>query len=137
MYQVITLLSFASNNECLTLTLSLRVLMEMWHALADLGPVYTKHLCQRRYNSSMMLAILFSLKTMKSLQNGVAIHFQATLLLSIRTELLALSQSYRNNEADAWCKRTPNFFNFMQYLKKIGAPPPILGNPGSATVKSL
>ena len=34
-----TLLSLASNNECLTLTLSLRVLMEMWYALADLGPV--------------------------------------------------------------------------------------------------
>ena len=62
----------------------------------------------------------------------VATHFQATLLLSIRTELLALSQSYCSNGADAWCKRTPNFFNFMQYLKKFGAPPP---NPGKSWIR--
>ena len=37
---------------------------------------------------------------------------------------LALSQSYCSNEADAWCKRAPHFFNFMQYLKKFGAPSP-------------
>ena len=39
-----------------------------------LGLVYTKrHRCS---NSAMMLVILFSLKTMESLQNGVATHFQ-------------------------------------------------------------
>ena len=48
-----TLLSFASNNECLTLTLSLRVLVEMWHALADLGSVCTKRQRQRCHNSVM------------------------------------------------------------------------------------
>ena len=43
-----------------------------------LGPVYTKR--QRQYcdNSAMTLVILFTLKTMESLQNGVATHFQAT-----------------------------------------------------------
>ena len=41
----------------------------------------------------MMLAILFSLKTIESLQNRVATHFQAALLFSMRTESLATSQS--------------------------------------------
>ena len=34
----------------------------------------------------MTLAILLSLKTMELLGNGVATHFQSTLLLSMRTE---------------------------------------------------
>ena len=53
---------------------------------AYLGPIYTKH--QRQYcdNSGMMLAVLFSLKTMELLQNGVATYFQATPLISMRTE---------------------------------------------------
>ena len=43
-------------------------------------------------NAAMTLAILFSLKTMKSLQNGFATHFQVTLLFSMRTESQASSQ---------------------------------------------
>ena len=43
--------------------------------LCDLGSVYTKRQCQRCDNFVMMLAILFSLKTVESLQNGVATIF--------------------------------------------------------------
>ena len=39
----------------------------------------------------MTLAILFSLKTMESPQNGVATYFQVTPLISMRTESLASS----------------------------------------------
>ena len=53
--------------------------------------------------SASMLAILFSLKTMESLQNGVATHFQATPLFSMRTILLA-SSTCHSADADAWCK---------------------------------
>ena len=42
-------------------------------------------------NAAMTLAILFSLKTMESLQNGVATHFQATPLFSMKTESQASS----------------------------------------------
>ena len=57
-------------------------------------------------NAAMTLAILFSLNTMKSLQNEVATHFQATPLFSMKTESHASSQSCRNIDADAWCKQT-------------------------------
>ena len=56
-----------------------------------LGPVNTKRRCQCCDDFAMMLAIVFSLKTMKSLQIGVATHFQMTPLFSTRTELLASS----------------------------------------------
>ena len=52
----------------------------------------------------MTLAILFSLKTMESLQNGVATYFQLIPLISMRTESQALSLSCRSVDADAWCK---------------------------------
>ena len=50
-------------------------------------------------------SVLFSLKTMESLQIGVTTHFWATPLFSMRTVLLASLQSYRSVDADAWCKR--------------------------------
>ena len=53
----------------------------------------------------MMLAILFSLKKMESLQNRVATHFQTTSLFSMRTVSIVLSQSSGSVNADAWCKR--------------------------------
>ena len=53
----------------------------------------------------MRLAILFSLKTMESLQNGVATHFGVTALFSFRPVLLASSQHCPNIDADAQCKR--------------------------------
>ena len=53
----------------------------------------------------MTLAIPFSLKTIESLQNGVATYLQATPLISMRTKSLASSQSCRSFDADAWCKR--------------------------------
>ena len=46
----------------------------------------------------MMLAILFSLKTMESL------HFWVTPLFSMKTEPLAPPQSYCTVDADVWCK---------------------------------
>ena len=53
-----------------------------------------------------MITVLFSLKTMESLQNGFATYFQATPLFSMRTKSQALSQSCRRVDADAWCKRS-------------------------------
>ena len=43
---------------------------------------------------------------MEPLQIGVATHFQVTPLFSMRTELLASSQSCRSIDADAQCKQT-------------------------------
>ena len=57
------------------------------------GPVYTKHQCQRCDNSAMTLHWL-----------GFATHFQASPLISRRTESLASSQSGRSIDADPWCK---------------------------------
>ena len=72
---------------------------------ALVGFVYTKRQLQRCHNSAMMAMILFSLKTMEWLQNGIAIHFQATPLLSMRTEMQASMQSCCRVDADAWCER--------------------------------
>ena len=52
----------------------------------------------------MTLATQLSLTTMKSLENGVAAHFGATPLWSIRAVSQALSQRGRYIDADAWCK---------------------------------
>ena len=68
--------------------------------------VYTEHQCQCCANSVMILAIVFLLKTMESHQNGIATHFQETLLFSLRTVSLVLSQSCCCIDADAWCKWT-------------------------------
>ena len=65
-----------------------------------LGSVYT--------NSDMRPAILFSLKTMESLQNGVATHFRVTLLFSMRTVSLASSGSCGSVDSDARCKQALN-----------------------------
>ena len=48
--------------------------------------------------------ILLYMKTMESLQNGVATHFEVTPLFSVRTVFLASSQCCRSTDADAWCK---------------------------------
>ena len=68
------------------------------------GPVYTK--CQQQCcnNSAMTQAILFSLKEMVSLQNGLATHFRAASLFSMRTVLVASLQSCYGVDAGAWCK---------------------------------
>ena len=66
-----------------------------------LEPVYLKRKRQRCYNSAMMPAILFSLKTMEPLQNGVVTHFQVTLLFSMRIVSLVPSQSCCSVIADA------------------------------------
>ena len=71
----------------------------------SLGSVYSKPQRQRCDNSAMTLAILFSLKTMESLQIEVVTHFQASPLISMTIESLASSQSCHRVDADAWCKR--------------------------------
>ena len=71
-------------------------------------PFTPKRQRQRCDNSLMMLAILFSLKTMESLANILQPHSGATPLFSMRTELQASSQSCRSVDADAWCKRALN-----------------------------
>ena len=82
-------------------------LLENWSAMIKvLGPIYTKHQRQCCDNSGMTLAILFSLKTVESLENGLQTHSGAIPLISIRTESQASSQSCRSVDADAWCKRT-------------------------------
>ena len=55
--------------------------------------LYTKWQRQRCDNSAM------------TLHNGFATNFQVSPLFSMRTVLLASSQSGRSFDADAWCKR--------------------------------
>ena len=69
------------------------------------GPVYTKRQRQRCDNSVMMLVILFSLKSVESLENRLQPRSGATSLFSMRTESLASSLSCCSVDADAWCKR--------------------------------
>ena len=64
-----------------------------------------------------------------TLQNGVATHFQASPLISMRTELLASSQSCRSVDADAWCKWALTFGHqstkkFKQECIPVGCVPP-------------
>ena len=91
-------------DTCKNITLattSLRPVMNLTHNIkkdqrwAHKGPFTPKSQRQCSDNSVMTLAILFSLKTMESLQNAVATHFHATRLISMRTELQALSQHWR------------------------------------------
>ena len=70
----------------------------------SLGPIYTKRQHQCCDNSVMMLAILLSMKSVESLQNGVATYFHTTPLISMRTKTQASSQSCRSIDVDAWCK---------------------------------
>ena len=64
----------------------------------------------------MTLTILFSFKTMESLQNGIATHFQATPLISMRAELQASLQSCRSVATDAWCKRVLRLLHSYAHL---------------------
>ena len=65
--------------------------MVILHAITGvnrpLGPIYTK---RQRQGCDDAFAIPFSLKTMESLQNGVATYFQVTPLISMRTESLSV-----------------------------------------------
>ena len=71
-------------------------------------------------NSAMTLATLLSLKTMESLQNGGASHFQATPLFSMRTVLLVSLQNCRSFDADAWCEWALMFSQAFVILSTIG-----------------
>ena len=62
------------------------------------GSVYIKRQHQCRVNDAMTLVILFLMKSMELLQNGVALHFEVTPILfnescvaSVITELTALT----------------------------------------------
>ena len=61
-----------------------------------LGPIYIKCHGQPCDNSVMMLAILFSLKTMVSLESGLQSHSGATPLVS----MTAVSQSFHSISSD-------------------------------------
>ena len=80
-------------NPFLAMTANANAIAEV-SVNGPLGPVYTKH--QRRFcdHSVMTLVILFSLKSMETLENGLQTHYGA------------LSQSCCSVNADAWCKRT-------------------------------
>ena len=78
-----------------------------------LGPVYTKRQHQGCDNSAMMLAILFSFRSMKLLLNRIATHFRVTSLFSMRIELLVSSQSCRSIDADAWSKWALNICSLL------------------------
>ena len=52
----------------------------------------------------MTLAILFSLKSVESLENRLQPHSGVTPLFSMRMELQASLQSCHSIDADAWCK---------------------------------
>ena len=54
----------------------------------------------------MMLAILFSVKTMELLENGLQPYSGVTPLFSMRIESKLSLQSCWRLDADAWCKRT-------------------------------
>ena len=69
-----------------------------------LGSVYSKRQRQCCDNSAMMLAISFSLKLAKSLENRLQPHSGATPLFSMRMESQASSQSCRSIDADIWYK---------------------------------
>ena len=60
------------------------------------GPVYTKRQHQCSDNSAMTLAILFSLKSVESLENRLQPHSGETPLFSMRMELQASLQSCRS-----------------------------------------
>ena len=66
----------------------------------------------------MLLVILFSLKTMKSPENGFYSHSGVAPLFSMRTESLASWQSCRSVDADAWYKRTLSSQNPRYYLSR-------------------
>ena len=71
--------------------------------------MYTKRQRQLCDNAAMTLAILFSLKSMESLENGLQTQSGATPLISMRTESQASSQRCRRVDADAWCKRALSY----------------------------
>ena len=58
-----------------------------------LGLVYTKHQHKRCHHSAITLAIMFSLKSMETFENGLQTHSGASL------------QSCRSIDPDVWCKR--------------------------------
>ena len=77
--------------------------MNLFSDINGKGPLKRQH--QRCANSAKMLAILYSLKTMEWLQNGIETDFKGTPLFSMRTESLASLESCCSIDVDAWCKR--------------------------------
>ena len=63
-----------------------RTLHQRYSLVHAQGPVYTKRQRQLCDNVAMTLVILFSLKTMESLENRLQTHSGATPLVSMRAE---------------------------------------------------
>ena len=78
----------------------------------------------------MTLAILFSLKMMESLENGLQPQSGVIPLFLITTELLASPQSCHNIEADAWCKRALNGLNCFKHIQPVIPIGTLLNNDG-------
>ena len=68
----------------------------------------------------MMLAILFSFKSMELLENGLQFHSGTTPLFSMIDVSLPSLQSCCRIDADAWCKETLTLFN-VYYLHQASA----------------
>ena len=82
--------------------------MVVWNCVAMVRAHATSSVSvNAAYNSAMMIAVLFSLKTMESLQNGFATYFQADSTVFNENKIASVvSQSCRSADADAWCKRS-------------------------------
>ena len=74
--------------------------------IGESGHVYTKRQRQCCDHTAMTLVILFSLKSMEMLENGLQTHYGA------------LSQSCCSFDADAWCKRALTMVIAFGFLSK-------------------
>ena len=74
--------------------------------LSYLGSVCTERQHQRCNNDDMFLNLLLSLKTMESLQNGVATQFSSDSIVFNENSIASIMQSCHSVDADAWCNRT-------------------------------
>ena len=94
------------------------------YVASDMPPIngpFTPNVCVNAGdNSVMMLIILFSLKTMESLQNVFASYSGATPFFSMRAESLASWRSCRSIDADTRCKQAPKLL--QNPLQKWVAP---------------
>ena len=93
-------------KACLYVTSNCNVTVKVSVKYIVLGSVYVKRQRQHCDDSAMTLMILFSMKTMKSLENGLQPQSGATPLFSMRTVSLASWQSCRSIDIAAWCKQT-------------------------------
>ena len=94
--------SYAGNTSSMVICAHSEIRYDL--AILYSEPIYTKHQCQCCGNTAMTLAILFSLKSVELLENGLQTYSGVTPLFSMRTESQVSSQSCHSIDADAWCK---------------------------------